>query len=807
MLSRAMHDARREASTDRRSANGKPATAPRTASRVAATQSPKANATQAKAHASGRGYSASQLTLESEENTAPTFAQPAEAAWHQKLIERFFAAPAPADPLKKNGRLYFVLILFLCGFLAVLGKLFKVQVLNHDAFSKQADSQYKMQVATPAKRGVIRDRNGVILAANAYVVKFAVDPRALQHPDKLAEAFAKTFNKPAKTYLDLFRDTTKRYVVLEKEVPQEIASTLDSIKERGLIREVESRRHYAFDERAAHIVGFSSKDGRGLAGIELLENHELGGVNGFQIMQRDGRGIRRPDVDYEAVPAKDGEDITLTIDESIQSTTEAALKAGVTTAMAEAGIVIVMKPKTGEILALANYPDFNPNAFGKAGNDALRDRAITDAFEPGSTIKVITAASALEDGVMKPDDHVDAGGGTWSIDGAKIVDTHHYGVLTFRAALEKSSNVCFAKISDKIERKSFYKHLRDFGIGVLSGIDLPGEIKGYLRKPTKWGVNSKRYMAFGYELTATPLQMAVAYATVANMGVMMKPYVIAKRSNMDGTIEEIAPQEIRRVVSEKTARTLIGMMCGVVDSGTATTARIKGVEIAGKTGTAQQLVNGHYSKDHYTSSFTGFFPAQNPEYLILVILRSPHNGYYGGAVSAPIFREIAMRILEMNGKLPIEAKTTKVSAPMVDEGGTIEIDGTVLGMRERETSRDMPEVRGLTLEAGKSLLASQGFVVLGGSKMTGMIDRVEKVGGDTVRCIVSKQSEEGDPDQVEMTVAPDFVGMPLTRALRYGTMNGIRTKAVGKGNVVKQFPLAGIAIDSKNPVITLFGEE
>jgi cell division protein FtsI (penicillin-binding protein 3) len=727
--------------------------------------------------------------------------------WHQQWVEKFFTPPPPVDPLTKNGRLYFALLFFMLGVSMVMFKLFKIQVVDHEEFSLAASNQYKMQVTIPAKRGVIRDRHGVILASNAFVVKFAVDPKSLKDPNAVAKALSATFGKPAAHYLEIFKDQKRRYIVLEKEVPQEIASQLDSIKDKGLIREIESRRHYAFDDRASHIIGFTSKDGRGLAGVELLSHKILAGENGFTIMQRDGRGQRRPDVDYDQVQPTHGDDITLTIDEAVQSVTETALKAGVTKAMAQAGTAIVMSPKTGEILALANYPDFDPNKFGEANDEMLRDRAITDAYEPGSTIKILTAAMALEEGVMKPDDKINAEGGTWTIDGnAKIRDTHPYGTLTFRQAIEKSSNVCFAKISDKIEKNRFYKYLRDFGFGVVSGIDLPGEVKGYVRKPAKWGPNSKRYMAFGYELTNTCLQMATAYNTIANMGVMMKPHVIAKRVTPTGEEITNGPQEIRRVVSEKTCRTLIGMMTGVVDSGTATTAKIKGVSIAGKTGTAQQLVNGRYSKEHYTSSFTAFFPAENPEYTILVILRSPRNGYYGGAVSAPIFREIAVRLLEMNGKLPAEARAQQVAVkPAVDEGGAIEIEGTILNRKEEDESREMPDVRGLSVDAGKLLLASQGFTVIAPEK--GVIERVEKLGADSVRFIVMKNVEVSAKKDAEPVSVPNFVGMTVGRAIKVGTMNNIQVRVIGEGKVQKQFPESGATLDKNNPIITLFGEE
>jgi cell division protein FtsI (penicillin-binding protein 3) len=727
--------------------------------------------------------------------------------WHQQWVEKFFTPPPPVDPLKKNGRLYFALIVFMFAASMVLFKLFKIQVVDHEEFSLAAANQYKMQVPIPAKRGVIRDRHGVILASNAFVVKFAVDPQSLKNPEAVAKALAVTFNKPASHYLEIFKDAKRRYIVLEREVPQEVAAKLDSVKDKGLIREIESRRHYAFDDRASHILGFASKDGRGLAGVELISHKALAGENGFTIMQRDGRGQRRPDVDYEQVQPVHGDDITLTIDEAVQSVTEAALKAGVTKSMAQAGTAIVLSPKTGEILALANYPDFDPNKFGEASNDMLRNRAITDAYEPGSTIKILTAAMALEEGVMTPETKINAEGGTWTVDGnAKIRDTHPYGTLTFRQAIEKSSNVCFAKISDKIEKNRFYKYLRDFGFGVVSGIDLPGEVKGYVRKPARWGSNSKRYMAFGYELTNTCLQMATAYNTIANMGVMMKPHVIARRVSPNGEVVMEGQQEIRRVVSEKTCRTLISMMTGVVDSGTATTAKIKGISIAGKTGTAQQLVNGHYSKEHYTSSFTGFFPAENPEYTILVILRSPRNGYYGGTVSAPIFREIAVRLLEMNGKLPPEARAQQVaSKPAIEEGGLIEIEGTVLNRKDDDEAREMPDVRGLSVEAGKLLLASQGFAVIAPEK--GVIERVEKRGADTVRFIVMKNVEMSAKQDAQPVLVPNFVGMTVGRAMKVGTMNNMQVRVIGEGKVQKQFPETGATLDKNNPIITLFGEE
>ncbi len=731
------------------------------------------------------------------------------AGGHTDLIEKFFSAPPTRDPMTSHTRLYIMLAFFLIGFSAVIIKLFKVQVLDHSELSEQAASQYRSQVIIPARRGVIRDRNGIILSTNAFVTRLAVDPQEIKNKPALAAALSKVLGKPADHYMKYLNDSTRRYIVIEREVPQEIALKLDYIKERGLLRETLTRRHYAFGNRASHIIGFTSKDGRGLAGIEMYADKLLRGTNGYAVMQRDGKGGARPDVDYEQVAALNGDDLTLTIDERIQSLTEDALRRGVERANAAAGTALVMDPRTGEILALANMPDFDPNDFFSASNDMLRNRSITDAFEPGSTMKVLTSAIALEEKAFKQTDKINAENGTWTIEGgAKIRDTHPYSVLTFRESLIKSSNVCFAKISDRIERRKFYKYMRDFGFGVLTGIDLPGEIKGYLRKPNVWDYNGKRYIAFGYAMTATPLQMAAAYAAIANDGVMMKPYVIAKRETASGETIAIQPQEIRRIVSPETAREVRDMMRGVVDSGTAKVTQIPGISIAGKTGTAQQLVNGKYSKEHYTSSFIGFFPAEQPEYEILVILRSPRNGYYGGAVSAPIFREIAVGILDMTGKLPLQARAKQPQhAPMPDiaEAGALEVEGVVV-MPNTSLDRELPDLRGFTTDAARSVLASQGFTVAG-KPASGIVEKAIRTEGGEIELIIRGQAAADDIAPASVSTAPDFIGMPIARALKFAASGGIRIKILGEGKVARQSPEPGAELDAADPSITLFGAE
>lgn len=305
--------------------------------------------------------------------------------------------------------------------------------------------------------------------------------------------------------------------------------------------------------------------------------------------------------------------------------------------------------------------------------------------------------------------------------------------------------------------------------------------------------------------------MAAAFAAIANDGIMMKPYLISKRTNAKGEVTEIQPQEIRRIVSPETAQEVRSILKGAVDSGTGTSTRIKGVSIGGKTGTAQQLVNGRYSKEHYTSSFIGFFPAEKPEYEILVMLRSPRNGYYGGAVSAPIFREIAMSILDMDGNLPIEARTNEplLVSNVPVEGGDIEIEGTIMYDRAETSERELPDVRGLNTDAARSILASQGFAIVG-KPQQGIVERIQKFSGDSVGLVIRAQSKRDGTGALALQelTAPDLVGMPMARAMKYATSLGIRVTFSGDGSaVVTQSPAAGSPLDIKNPMMTLSGKE
>lgn len=325
-------------------------------------------------------------------------------------------------------------------------------------------------------------------------------------------------------------------------------------------------------------------------------------------MKRDAVGNLYPTVEMSDKHIVKGDNVALTLDIELQRIAEYELAEGIMESHAEGGTVIAIHPATGEVLAMASYPTFDPNHNNNILPEAMRLQGITDIYEPGSTFKLITACALIEEGILKPDSKVNGMGGSYRIGNYEIKDSHPMYKMSFSEALEQSSNIVFAKNSDNLSSDKFYKYARDFGFGIFLGIDLPGEVSGILKKPSAFDASTKRFMAYGYELGATALQVVNAYATVANRGIMMRPYVIKSIIDNDGgTIMYNKPQRIRSVISNKTSMIVKDMLCGVVDRGTGQEAKIDGIRIAGKTGTAQQLIDGKYSKQAYTASFAGFF--------------------------------------------------------------------------------------------------------------------------------------------------------------------------------------------------------
>ncbi len=552
---------------------------------------------------------------------------------HNKLWKYFFAAS----------------FLLICIIMVVV-RLFYIQVVNADFYQSKAKRQHESKIDLKADRGLIFDRNNNLLVTNDHEVSIAVDPLLLEHKDSLITILSKALDIDT---LDLQKKINKpkaRFVWIKRGIDRYKVRTLEKFEDKGLILRKEPQRNYLYNQNAAQIIGCTNIDNNGVSGLEMSHDSILSGHDGFLIMTRGRGGKLSYYADLPMKQARDGASMQLTIDMNLQQLVEYELKQGVIRTDATAGTVIALDVKTSEVLAMASYPGYNPNAKTGKTSKTMRIRAITDMYEPGSTFKMITAAAAMNEDMVKPDDIYDGYNGLLKMKDYKIKDEHPVDSCTFADAVRYSSNIIFSTIADNMSKDKFYKYVRDFGFGIKTDIDLPGEVQGRLKKPDQFTGATKRFMGHGYGLGVTPLQLINAYACIANEGVLMKPYLIKQVRDRNGNIlVENSPQKIRGVISAHTAKEVTKLFCAVVDSGTGTAARINHMKVAGKTGTSQQLVNGRYTRGYYNASFAGFFPADNPQIAMIVIIDRPKRGYYGGSTAAPVFKNIASKWITAQG--------------------------------------------------------------------------------------------------------------------------------------------------------------
>ncbi len=427
-------------------------------------------------------------------------------------------------------------------------------------------------------------------------------------------------------------------------------------------------RLYPNGSLAGQVLGMVGRDGYGQSGLELFLDRDLRGVDGWRYTRRDAHRRYAPGASDQIQQPVDGLGVRLTIDARIQSIAELALERGVQRTGAKSGVVVLIEPRTGDIVALANYPLFDPNAARVRGSESWRNHGVAMVYEPGSTFKVFTAAALMEERRIKSTDTVDAEGGRWQIGGQWIRDTHPMDRVSFADAVAYSSNIVFAKTSTRISQESFYKYLRSFGFGMKTGVGLPAEETGVLKPVSAWSGRTQQTIAFGHEVSVTPLQLALAFAAIANDGVLMRPRLVQSWVDGEGrVVRSEAPRSVRRVLSEGTARSLRDMMTGVVDHGTARDIRHPYIAIAGKTGSAQKInpETGRYIEGSYYSSFAGMAPAENPALVAVVVVDDPKKFKYGGQAAGPIFREILDRVSErgLGGEWPAPSQPVMAGTP------------------------------------------------------------------------------------------------------------------------------------------------
>ncbi len=514
--------------------------------------------------------------------------------------------------------------------------LFQVEFLH-----SRARQQHMLQVSAPPERASIVDRNGQILALTLEAADVYI------RPAKFKPQTAPLVAEALQISPELVRqraDVSAPFVWLGRNVPRTEAAKLASLRLEGVGTEPARRRVYPMGPLAGQVLGTVGVDLEGLAGLELKYDRFLR-VNGqSSISERDARGRRmKRQLQQPARNGSGGFRLQLTLDATLQRFTEASLKKGVERSRALQGLALVLDPQSGEVLALAHYPEFDPNHRRDASRPNARPRAVTDPFEPGSTMKAFTVAAGLEEGVIAPEDRLYCERGRYRVGNRVIRDHGRYEWLSIADVLRHSSNICSAKIGEKLGAERLHAALTRFGFDRITSVDLPGEKTYPLRPWSKWARIQLVTTSFGQGVAVTPMQLAVAYAALANGGQLVRPYVVKRATGPDGAVVfENRPQVVGRATTPEVAATLSRFLEGVVESGTGKEAQIRGVRVAGKTGTAQkvEIGSGRYSTRDRIASFIGFFPVESPRFVILVIIDTPRTATYGGVVAAPVFREI-----------------------------------------------------------------------------------------------------------------------------------------------------------------------
>ncbi len=613
---------------------------------------------------------------------------------------------------KHNWRLTTLAVLIAAGFGGLVYRLVDLQVIRHDELGKEAAENTERRYMIEPRRGDILDAKGNLLATSIFVKTVCADPslidsrfpevaKALAPVLQLGESELVARLRPKVQIDDKGRASTNRYVVLKRKVPNETwAKVQETMRELPLDIDgkpltksekvfysnlrtkavfVEARddqfRVYPNQSLAAHVLGYTGMaeqqlGGRGILetvgrdGIERTFNRQLAGTRGWRVTETD-RFRRELVMNREQdVEARDGLNVVLTIDSVVQHILENALAAAFEKHSPISISGLVVRPRTGEILAMATIPNYDPNNLGGASADARRNRVISDLAEPGSTFKVVIVSSALSDRTVKLTDVFDCERGRFHFGGRVLRDHESYGALTVQNIIKKSSNIGAGKVALKMGPDRVYSAMRDFGFGSMTGIELPGEISGIVHPVKNWSKVSIVQMAMGQGVAVTRLQMTMAVAAIANKGTLMRPMLVSRLEDADHhALFTYSPMAIRRVISEDGAKAMVEAMKSVVEAdGTAAKAALDHYTVAGKTGTAQKIENGAYVSGHHFSSFVGFFPADNPELCISVMIDDPKHGYYGGQTAAPIFKDIAERSAN-HLSIPPE-KEELASAPM-----------------------------------------------------------------------------------------------------------------------------------------------
>ena len=730
-------------------------------------------------------------------------------------------------PLKR-ARFWLICLFFFVWALAIGSRLFWLQIVRHKEFQERAEKQQLRTFEVAPRRGVLYDRNlhelaMTVQADSFYAVPSEVDDKQrAAWVESTAHALAEVVHTDPEDALTSEAQIAERltngrsFAWVARRVTPEVAARVKALSIKGVYSQKEFERFYPDNEIAAQVLGYVGVDDNGLGGLEQKYEPQLHGAPGRMYTAMDARRKVLGSSEHEPEP---GQNMMLTIDSNIQFRAERALDHVMEKTHADNGTVVVQDVHTGQILALAIRPTFDPNQARKTTRALLKNHAVSDVYEPGSVFKLVTYSAALEQHVTTPDDKIDCQGGQMALPGRIIHDdkADHFGVITVHEALEHSSDVAAVKLAQKVGQDKFYEYIRKFGFGARSGLELPGETRGLLQPVTRWGTTSYASIAIGQEVGVTPLQLVSMVSTIANGGIYLPPHVLMPGQVGNTTRVESAmqPQPFRpggelpnplpsgahRVISEMTAAQMRKMMEGVVLYGTGKPALLNGYSSGGKTGTAQKIdpATHTYSKSMHIASFAGIAPVNNPVISVAVVIDNPHGGsYYGTAVSAPVFAEVAQQVLEYLGvQHDIDVRAPRVQAK--PEITIAEDDAHEQGdVNEMFAAIDEP------LRAPPASESTQPVMPAASATQSSAVRAKTSSEQTALLTDQSAQREESAPTQAatkEVTVSdakklkvPSLVGLPMRQVIVQAAAAGLEVHISGSGTVRQQAPAAGTMV-------------
>jgi cell division protein FtsI (penicillin-binding protein 3) len=629
--------------------------------------------------------------------------------------------PPPAPPTVRDRlvqlRLMLVALSVCLWAVVVIVRLVQLQVLGRESFQRQAARQSERTINLDPRRGPILDRNGRPLAVSVDAESIYAVPQEIHEPDTTAATLARALGLDAAARRELVAQLQRNraFVWVRRKLDPGVTRGVRDMQLDGIGFLTETRRYYPKRELAAQVLGYVGLDNTGMSGIEYAFEDQIRGRAAKVSVRIDAR--RRP-METTEKPSTDGQAVVLTLDEAIQYAAEKEIERAVAETGSASGVAVVMDPRTGEVLAMAGRPTFNPNRFNAYPSSRWRNRAVADAYEPGSVFKVFTAAAALQEGVVDPDETVDCGDGAIEIAGTRVNDHAVFHQLTFRDVLAHSSDIGMIRVTQRLGRENLNRHIRNFGFGSATGVELPGESSGLLRPPSRWSALSLASLSFGQEVGVTALQLTAAMAAVANGGYLMKPVVLKQVEDASGRVVKAArPVAVRRVIEPGTVDVLTDLLKGVVRHGTGWRAAVTGYTVAGKTGTAQKIdASGHYSMVDHVASFLGFVPAARPALVILVSLDTPRGEHNeGGDVAAPVFARIAEQALAHLAVPPEDPDRALRMVAYRPETSAVAVayhpePPAPAPAGPTEPTR-MPDLRGLSAREAATLAARHGLIV------------------------------------------------------------------------------------------------